>query len=233
MSHEVYRLVLGVRTAPQRVGGSAVRLDVDDQLCTGARPIGRFRWVPLPEAMVTFPWLVLAPPCAWVEPVCAVLSWELWEGDLPLAERMEVAADLLSSSLGFVACADGSGLFDLIAERTFPLGHASSKGGFDDGDFFLDAPGYAAYVGHTLAGVLARIGLRAEISNVPGSAHHFGTSHNPYRIERVTAPGGANGWARLAAAADTPVRLWGRDWAGFEAAMPLLLADPPDADAGP
>jgi hypothetical protein len=223
----VYRLVLGVRTAPHRVGGSAVRLDVDDQLCVGTRPVGRFRWIPLPGALATFPWLVTAPPCAWVEPVGAVLSWELWEGDLPLEQRIDIAADLLSTSLGLLARADGSGLFDLIGERAFPLAHASSKGGFDDGDFFLDAPGYAAYVGHTLGGALARLGLRGEISNVPGSATHFGTSHNPYRIEQVTTMNGASGWDRLAAAADTPVRLWGRDWAGFAAAMPLLLADPP------
>jgi hypothetical protein len=239
-----YRYLLSIRRddenpAPWRDRLRActqARLDADGQLYVGARPAGLYQWVSVDEVSAAFeaaPWLDQSTLCPWIGAVEGVLNWEWWEGYLTPDVRLGIAGELARIACGRITRMTDGRSFDLVAQRSFPVRESDSKHGFVDGDFFFswtNRPGYRAAIGQAISDALASIGLRAELSNVPGSSLQFGTSHNPFRIQSLDSLGGKASpeacWKLLADRGDVPVKLWGFDWPGLDAAAAAgLLTD--------
>lgn len=234
-----HRFLLFVRADPSWTGadwraslldslrerGLGTELGDDGQLHDRG-PSGLFEWATVDEGTAAFPgrpWLELEHACPFVGPVVGFLTWEWWEGHRSFADRSYFVEVALGAARGRVVRTDTDEWLEGVVTRDFRLANVAEKSGFCDGDFFLPDEVADAHARRTLTEALAARGLHAELSR-------FGTSHNPYRIERlIPRPGEtlASCWDRFRAIQDETVTLWGWNLEGLASERcRRLLGDP-------
>jgi hypothetical protein len=132
-----------------------------------------------PDAYAARPWHVPRSRCPFVGPLAGYVTIEpVWE---TLAEHQELRLGLLREGRGVIARLDDDRALAAVALRSFDLGSALGKSGFDDGDCMLTRDDDTPYA----ADVLARVHAAARAAGFDAMAGWMSTCHNPVRADAI------------------------------------------------